>query len=73
MSLERAELNLNAASAIDPKNAEVQFERAKVAAKLGKGEDARAALKNLQALAETDAAAKKLAPEAEAVISAAGL
>ena len=73
VSQERADLNLNAASALDPGNAEVQFEWAKVAATLGKGEEARAALKNLQRLAATDATAKKLAPEAEAAIGAAGL
>lgn len=73
VSLERAELNLHAAATIDPKNADVQFEMVKVASKLGKSEDARAALKNLQSLAATDATAQKLVPDAEAAVKAAGL
>ena len=73
VSLERAELNLHAASTLDPKNADVQFELVKVSAKLGKGEEARTALRNLQSLASTDATAQKHVPEAEAAIKAAGL
>jgi thioredoxin-like negative regulator of GroEL len=73
VSLERAELNLHAASTIDPRNADVQFELVKVSSKLGKGDEARTALKNLQALAATDASAQKLVADAEAAISAAGL
>jgi tetratricopeptide (TPR) repeat protein len=73
VSLERAELNLHAASILDPKNADVQFELVKVASKLGKGEEARTALKNLQSLAATDATAQKLVPDAEAALKAAGL
>src|SRR5262245_34226462 len=71
-SLDRAELNLHAASVLDPKSPEVQYELAKVAARLGKGEDARTAVKNLQALAAADERARKLIPEAEAAVSAAG-
>jgi Flp pilus assembly protein TadD len=72
-SLERAELNLHAAATLDPKNAEVQFELAKVSARLGKVEAARAALANLQSLAQTDAGAKKLLAEAEAALKSAGI
>ena len=61
VSLERAELNLHAASTIDPKDADVQFELVKVTSKLGKGEEARTALKNLQSLAAAAEAALKAA------------
>jgi len=72
LNLERAELNLQAAVALAPKDAQVHFELVKVAAKLGKGDEARAVLAKLQALAENDAAAKKLLPEAEAALKTAG-
>jgi Flp pilus assembly protein TadD len=62
-SLERAELNLEAATTLAPQNVEAKFELAKLYAKLDKREQAVAALKQLQSLAETDPAAKKLAPE----------
>lgn len=71
-SLERAELNLQAATTLAPKNAEAQFEFAKVSASLGKRDQAMAALAALRALAETDAAAKRLVPDAEAAVKAAG-
>jgi tetratricopeptide (TPR) repeat protein len=63
--LERAELNLEAAAALAPQDAEVQLDLAKAQAKLGKHEAALAALKKLQERAATDAAAKALLPEIE--------
>ena len=72
LSLERAELNLQAAVTLAPKDAQAHFELVKVAAKLGKGDEAKAVFARLQALAETDTAAKKLLPDAEAALKAAG-
>jgi tetratricopeptide (TPR) repeat protein len=69
-SLERAELNLQAATTLAPRSAAAYFELAKVSAKLGKREQARAALAALRSLAETDPAAKKLLPEAEQALKA---
>jgi Flp pilus assembly protein TadD len=71
-SLERAELNLQAASALAPQNPQVQLELVNVYTKLGRRDDAQTALKKLQFLAATDAAAKKLAGEAEQAIKAVG-
>ena len=63
--LERAELNLEAAAALAPQDAEVQLDLARAQAKLGKRDAALATLRKLQALAATDAAAKALLPEIE--------
>jgi len=71
-SLERAELNLQAAITLAPDNAEANFELAKAYAKLGKRAEARAALRKLETLAATDAAAKKLLPEAQQALKALG-
>jgi len=71
-SLERAELNVQAATTLAPQSAEAQLELVKVSAKLGKREQAATALTKLRALAETDAAARKRVPEAEAALKAAG-
>ena len=71
-SLERAELNLQAATTLAPQNVEAKFELAKLYAKLEKRDLAVAALKELQALAQTDAAAKKLAPEIAQALKALG-
>jgi Flp pilus assembly protein TadD len=71
-SLERAELNLQAASALAPQNPQVQLELVNVYTKLGRRDDAQTALKKLHLLAATDAAAKKLAGEAEQAIKAVG-
>ena len=71
-SLERAELNLEAATTLAPQNVEAKFELAKLYAKLDKREQAIAALKQLQSLAETDPAAKKLAPEIAQALKALG-
>lgn len=71
-SLERAELNLQAAVTLAPQNAEANFELAKVYAKLGKRDEARAALRKLETLAGTDAAAKKLLPEIQQALKAMG-
>ena len=71
-SLERAELNLEAAATLAPQNVEVKFELAKVHAKLEKRDLALAALKQLQSLAETDVVAKKLAPEIAQALKALG-
>jgi Flp pilus assembly protein TadD len=74
VSLERAELNLQAAAALDPNNAEIQLELARALASLGKGAEARVALERLRSLAEKkDANALRLLPDAEAAIKAAGL
>lgn len=59
-SLERAELNLQAATALAPHNAEANFELARVSQKLGKPDQAAAAWRKLEALAATDPAAKYL-------------
>jgi len=72
MSLERAELNLQAATILAPQNPEAHFELAKVSARLGKREQALAALSKLRSLAETDTEAKKLLPEAERALKASG-
>jgi len=72
MSLERAELNLQAATILAPQNPEAHFELAKVSARLGKREQALAALSKLRSLAETDTEAKKLLPEAEHALKASG-
>jgi len=58
--LERAELNLQAATAIAPQSAEANFELAKVSQKLGKAEQAAAAWRQLESLAAADPAAKYL-------------
>jgi tetratricopeptide (TPR) repeat protein len=71
-SLERAELNLQAATTLAPHNVEANFELAKVYGKLGKRADAIAVLKKLEALAASDAAAKKLLPEIQQVLKALG-
>jgi tetratricopeptide (TPR) repeat protein len=71
-SLERAELNLQAATTLAPQNVEAKFELAKLYAKLGKREQAIAGLKQLQSLAETDAAAKQIAPEIAQALKALG-
>ncbi len=71
-SLERAELNLQAAVTLAPQNAEAQFELAKIYGKLGKRAEAIAALRKLEALAATDAVAKKLLPEAQQALKALG-
>ena len=71
-SLERAELNLEAATTLAPQNVEAKFELAKVYAKIEKRDQAIAALKALQSQAETDAAAKKLAPEIAQALKALG-
>ncbi len=69
-SLERAELNLQAATTLAPRSAAAHFELAKVSVKLGKREQALAALATLRSLAETDPAAKKLLPGAEQALKA---
>ena len=51
---------------------EVKFELAKLYAKLEKRDQAVTALKQLQSLAQTDAAAKKLAPEIAQALKALG-
>jgi len=56
-SLERAELNLQAATSLAPHNAEANYELARVSQKLGKAEQAAAAWRQLESLAATDAAA----------------
>ena len=71
-SLERAELNLEAATTLAPQNVEVKFELAKLYAKLEKRDQAVSALKQLEALAQTDAAAKKLAAEIAQALKALG-
>jgi len=71
-SLERAELNLQAAAALAPQDAVVVYEQVRVAAKLGKRDEAAAALKRLTSLAQSDAAAKKLLADAEQALKAAG-
>lgn len=71
-SLERAELNLEAATTLAPQNAEAKFELAKLYAKLDKRDQAIAALKQLQSLAETDPAAKKLSPDIAQALKALG-
>ena len=71
-SLERAELNLQAATTLAPDNAEAQFELAKVSQTLGKRDQALAALKKLQALATIDAEAKKRLPQIEQALKALG-
>ena len=71
-SLERAELNLEAATTLAPQNVEAKFELAKLYAKLDKRDQAIAALQQLKALAETDPAAKKLAPEIAQALKALG-
>lgn len=59
-SLERAELNLQAATGLAPNNAEANYELARVSQKLGKAEQAAAAWRTLESLAATDAAAAYL-------------
>lgn len=71
-NLERAELNLQAATTLAPQDAGLKFELAKLYGKLGKREQAIAALKELQALAQTDAAAKKLSGEIALELKALG-
>lgn len=71
-SLERAELNLQAATTLAPHHVEAQFELAKVSQKLGKRDQASAALKKLQAIAATDEAAKQRLPEIEQALKALG-
>ena len=71
-SLERAELNLQAATTLAPDNAEANFELAKASAKLGKREQALAARTKLESLVQTDATAKKLMPELEQALKAPG-
>lgn len=58
--LERAELNLQAATTLAPHNAEANYELAKVSQKLGKAEQAAAAWRQLESLAATDPVAKYL-------------
>ena len=71
-SLERAELNLQAATTLAPQNVEANFELAKVYGKLGKRDEALAALHKLETLAGTDAAAKQLLPEIQQALKALG-
>ena len=71
-SLQRAELNLEAATMLAPQNLEAKFELAKVYAKLEKRDRAIAALKALQTLAQTDPAAKRLAPDIAQALKALG-
>ena len=59
-SLERAELNLQAATSLAPHNAEANYELARVSQKLGKAEQAAAAWRQLESLAAADPAAKYL-------------
>ena len=72
LGLERAELNLQAAVTLAPQNVEANFELAKLYGLLGKRQEALEAWRRLQALAATDAAAKKLQPEIEQALKALG-
>jgi Flp pilus assembly protein TadD len=71
-SFERAELNLEAATTLAPRNVEAKFELARLHATLGKRDQAIAALQQLKAIAETDPAAKRLAPEIAQALKALG-
>jgi tetratricopeptide (TPR) repeat protein len=71
-SLERAELNLQAATTLAPHNVEANIELARVYGKLGKRAEAIAALKKLEAIAASDATAKKKLPEIQLALKALG-